>query len=47
MYEVWFMDCEGHWMLDEAFESLEEAEAYVDELWDDLSYEEYMEIREV
>lgn len=42
MYEVWFMSCLGYWIFDVAFDSLEEAEHYIEEFDDEAK----MEIRE-
>jgi hypothetical protein len=47
MYEVWFMNTCGDWSLEEVFSSHEEAIAYVDERWDYLDEEEFMEIHEI
>ena len=47
MYEVLFMDCYGYFHLEEVFESYEEADAYIKENKEYLSYEEDMFIKKV
>lgn len=46
MWEVWFKDYHGNEMLEEKFESVEEAESYVDDYWDESDYEDYLIIEE-
>lgn len=46
MWEVWFMDYCGNEALEEKLETLEEAESYVDDYWDESIYEDYLIVEE-
>ncbi len=46
MYEVWFENGCGHAFVVETFDTYEEASAYLDEQWETLEYDDWMEIYE-